>query len=99
MICNVFIIQVWIGNLQFRKAHNITILCQPRKIENQEGINNIDQIIEATDGVMVARVGLGARYLIRGLEDAFALQPAICKKGCSFVGGIVYTCSLLNLDA
>jgi pyruvate kinase len=99
MICNVFIIQVWIGNLQFRKAHNITILCQPRKIENQEGINNIDQIIEATDGVMVARVGLGARYLIRGLEDAFALQPAFCKKGCSFVGGIVYTCSLLNLDA
>ena len=34
----------------------VTVL---RKIENQEGINNIDEIVKATDGVMVARHCLG----------------------------------------
>jgi pyruvate kinase len=53
------------------------------KIEDQEGVNNIDEILEVVDGIMVARGGLGVEL---GLEQVPMVQRhlieranAVCK--------------------
>ncbi|MDO5146123.1 MAG: pyruvate kinase [Eubacteriales bacterium] len=57
------------------------------KVENAEGIENIDEIIEASDGVMVARGDMGVEI---PEEDVPILQKMIIQKVCS-AGKIVIT--------
>lgn len=47
------------------------------KIEDEEGVNNIDEILEVVDGVMIARGGLGVEA---GLEKMGLLQRKITQK-------------------
>lgn len=47
------------------------------KIENMQGINNLDEIIEVSDGIMVARGDMGVEV---PMEDVPILQKEIIKK-------------------
>ncbi|MDF9867251.1 pyruvate kinase [Bacilli bacterium PM5-3] len=52
------------------------------KIENQEGINNIDEILEHADGIMVARGDLGTEI---PMEEVPIVQLELCEK-CNKLG-------------
>lgn len=57
------------------------------KIENAEGINNIDEILRVSDGIMVARGDMGVEV---PFEDVPVFQKILIKKGYS-AGKVVIT--------
>ena len=57
------------------------------KIESQEGLDNLDEIIDAADGIMVARGDLGVEIEAKRLPQ---LQKDIIQK-CNYEGKIVIT--------
>ena len=57
--------------------HNCNSINIIAKIENMQGVDNIDEIIRVSDGVMIARGDMGVEI---PLEDVPAIQKMIIKK-------------------
>ena len=74
-----------------RNAHDAMEIRRPMgiiaKIENQEGVDNIDDILQVVDGVMVARGDLGVEI---PMEDVPIVQKEIIAK-CNALGKPVVT--------
>ncbi|WP_331655277.1 pyruvate kinase [Aminipila sp.] len=69
------------------KEKNCNTIKLIAKIENMQGVENIDDIIDVSDGIMVARGDMGVEI---PLEDVPVLQKKIIKK-CIYAGKIVIT--------
>jgi len=77
--------------LEEYKCHTINIIA---KIENMEGVDNIDEILRVTDGIMVARGDMGVEI---PFQDVPVLQKQLIRK--SYMAGKQVVTATQMLDS
>jgi len=76
--------------LQEKGCNSINIIA---KIENMQGVENIDEIIRVSDGIMIARGDMGVEI---PLEDVPVLQKMIIKKVCNAGKQVITATQMLD---